>query len=78
MTVDAVPFDTELKSDYISVSLNQFLDLARQSLWQNKLLGEAILTEKNTTSQREKLIHSGKYLLLLEFCFHASPCLGTA
>lgn len=54
MTADVVQFNTELKSDYTSVSLKQILNLAMQSLLQCKLLSKVIQAEKAPTPHRER------------------------
>lgn len=54
MTADVVQFSTELKSDYISVSPKQILDLAMQSVLQCKLLSKVIQAEKAPTPHRER------------------------
>lgn len=54
MTADVVQFSIELKSDYISVSPKQILDLAMQSVLQCKLLSKVIQAEKAPTPHRER------------------------
>lgn len=54
MTADVVQFSTELKSDYISVSLKKILDLAMQSFLQCKLLSKIIQAEGIPAPHRER------------------------
>lgn len=72
MTADVVQFCTELKSDYISVSLKQILDLAMQSLLQCKLLSKVIQAEKIPAPHRERFGIEWKISIIigvLVFCF---------
>lgn len=73
MAADIVQFSRELKSDYISVSLKQILDLAMQSHLQRKLLSKVIQAEKITTPHRERFSTERKISIIiwvLVLCFN--------
>lgn len=65
MTSDVVQFSTELKSDYISVSLKQILDLAMQSLLHCKLLSKIIQAEKIPMPRRERFSTEWKISIII-------------
>lgn len=78
MTADVVQFSTELKSNYISVSLKQILDLAMQSVLQCKLLRKVLQAEKISTPHRERFSAERKISIIIRVLVYASPCLVRA